>query len=202
MIDASIPLRAGQAGQINLAEMFAQQDAQKARQQDMDMRREDMDWKRQLHAEAQDEQKRKHIEEGLKDMASAVQWADTPEKWAQVQQHYGQYDPQLAQVPFEQREQSLIHLGQMSEYLKANAEKFQSIEAGGSLYGIKPNGSVREIVRANPGDQQFGQAAPQQGGVQEGATATNPQTGQKLRFQGGQWVPMGGAASNGSAMFP
>ena len=28
--------------------------------------------------------------------------------------------------------------------------------------------------------------------VQEGATATNPSTGEKVQFQGGKWVPMGG----------
>lgn len=34
------------------------------------------------------------------------------------------------------------------------------------------------------------QATPAAGGVSDGATATNPQTGQKIVFRGGQWAPV------------
>lgn len=34
------------------------------------------------------------------------------------------------------------------------------------------------------------QQSQQQGGVSEGATATNPQTGQKIQFRNGQWMPV------------
>ncbi|MCP5086490.1 MAG: hypothetical protein GY952_06785 [Rhodobacteraceae bacterium] len=47
------------------------------------------------------------------------------------------------------------------------------------------------VESSGPLSGQFGgsvQAAPQST-VQEGATATNPQTGQKIIFQGGQWAP-------------
>lgn len=46
-----------------------------------------------------------------------------------------------------------------------------------------------------------GQAATPQAGPQEGATATNKQTGEKLQFRGGKWVPMGGAAASASRPF-
>jgi len=38
--------------------------------------------------------------------------------------------------------------------------------------------------------------------VQEGATATNPQTGEKVQFRGGQWVPMGTAVTGGQTARP
>lgn len=47
----------------------------------------------------------------------------------------------------------------------------------------------------------FTAGAPQDGGVQEGQTATNPQTNEKVIFRGGQWVPAGGGASNGTGGF-
>ncbi|MGX7895466.1 hypothetical protein [Tsuneonella sp. HG222] len=201
-LDPRIPVLAAQGAQLNLADIYAQSDARKAREQQMqmqrqqmDMQREEMDWRRQLEEVKLDERKAEAVKAGLEDMAAAVQWADSPEKWATVQQHYGQYDPQLAQVPFEQREQSLIRLGKMSDYLKSTAPKIQSIEPGGSLYSISPDGrNINELVRANPGSAE--PLSPVSGGAREGATATNPQTGQKIQFRNGRWVPMGGGGSN------
>lgn len=46
------------------------------------------------------------------------------------------------------------------------------------------------------------QVSAPQAGPQEGATATNPKTGQKVQFRGGQWVPMGGAGSSAPRPFP
>lgn len=37
---------------------------------------------------------------------------------------------------------------------------------------------------------------------QEGATATNPKTGQKLMLRGGKWVPVGGGSGNATEGFP
>ena len=42
----------------------------------------------------------------------------------------------------------------------------------------------------------------QQGGTQDGATATNPKTGEKVVFRNGQWQPMGGGGSNVTNGFP
>lgn len=37
--------------------------------------------------------------------------------------------------------------------------------------------------------------------IQDGATATNPKTGEKVKFQNGQWVPVGGGSSNATGGF-
>lgn len=151
-----------------------------------------------------DEQQRKHVEAGTKDLAAAVQWADTPEKWAVVQKFVAQHDPAAAQTPFEHRQEVLIQLGQMGEYLKNTAPKIITPEAGGGAFAYTPGQPMQTLIRPNPGDQQMGApagAGGQPGGVREGATATNPQTGQKIMFQGGQWVPVGGGAGNGTGGF-
>lgn len=46
-----------------------------------------------------------------------------------------------------------------------------------------------------------GMPPQQQGGVQEGATATNSQTGEKIVFRNGAWQPMGGSVGNGTGGF-
>lgn len=44
--------------------------------------------------------------------------------------------------------------------------------------------------------------APQpSAGVQEGATATNPKTNEKIIFRNGQWQPVGGSVGNGTGGF-
>jgi hypothetical protein len=43
---------------------------------------------------------------------------------------------------------------------------------------------------------------PQQGSIQEGATATNPKTNEKIIFRNGQWQPVGGSVGNGTEGFP
>lgn len=182
-------------GTFNLADIAAQAQASRLREQQMQMQQRQMDFNERKFFADLDKEKREQVEAAVKDLSAAVQWADTPEKWAQVQQHYGQYDPQLASVTFDQRETSLVRLGQMGEYLNATAPKIMSIEAGGSLAAVDPRtGKPSFTVLPNPGDAAPG--SPAQGGVQEGATATNLQTGQKLIFRGGQWQPMGGGAGN------
>lgn len=43
---------------------------------------------------------------------------------------------------------------------------------------------------------------PQQdGGISEGATATNPETGERIVYRNGAWVPMGGAGSDAGGGF-
>lgn len=111
-----------------------------------------------------DADKRAAAKDGLDDLSAAVRWADSPDKWMIVQQHYGKFDPQLAAVPFEQREQALISLGQMGEYLKATEApkaEIRATEPGGGLYRVRPDG-VDVLVAPNDGSQPFG--APAQGG--------------------------------------
>lgn len=97
-------------------------------------------------------------------------------------------------------------LQQNIEYLRALnpgltdaqlAEVAQYAIAAPRMYGSPEAGFVPDpnypFVR--------GQQTPQ-GGVSEGQTATNPQTGEKLVFKGGQWQPMGGASGNAGGGFP
>lgn len=210
-IDARIPLLAAQGAQFDLAGLLRQQQEQQARQQQMemqretmDLRREEMGWQREMQQFKMDATKAEAVKAGLKDMAAAVQWADTPEKWAQVQQHYGQHDPQLAAVPFEARESALIRLGQMGEYLEKTAPKIMSIEAGGSLAAVDPRtGQPNFTVLPNPGDQQPGASAGG-GAVRVQSMDEAKRLPPGTRFidpKGIERIVPGGAASNGSGGF-
>jgi hypothetical protein len=48
----------------------------------------------------------------------------------------------------------------------------------------------------------FNRAQPEGGDLQDGATATNPQTGEKIVYRNGAWIPMGGASGNAGGGFP
>jgi hypothetical protein len=66
-------------------------------------------------------------------------------------------------------------------------------QLGDEQFTIPAASSYDEFRKANPlPSAQPGAAAAPQGAprITEGATATNPQTGQKIRFQNGQWVPV------------
>jgi len=104
-------------------------------------------------------------------MAAAVQWADTPEKWAAAQKHYGQYDPQIASIPFEAREQALLQLGQMGEYLKNTGPGEQyTLGPGAKRFDAKGNmiaeapfapramtvGEGQQVIEYQPGGSQGG----------------------------------------------
>lgn len=163
-IDASIPL---QTRSLNLAQMYAQAQGMKQNEQMMEMRQQEMDLREREMLDRMDARQREAAKEGVKDLHAAVRWADTPEKWAQVQAHYGQYDPQLAQVPFDQRETALIKLGQMGQYLEDTAPDIRTVEPGGSVVGIAPGGKVTEYVRANPGNA--APYSPVSGNIPQGA---------------------------------
>jgi hypothetical protein len=76
------------------------------------------------------------------------------------------------------------------------AEAIRGIAAAGGKNFVPPYsfGQTGELVPNQPGQdrgqmpQPKQQAAPQQ--FKDGQTATNPQTGQKVIFRGGQWVPV------------
>jgi len=65
------------------------------------------------------------------------------------------------------------------------------IQPGGAVINVKPDGTGSYVVKP----YQMADQAPA-AGITEGATATNPQTGAKIQFRGGQWVPMGGSGGN------
>lgn len=88
----------------------------------------------------------------------------------------------------------------------ARVKKLPGIaQLGDDQFGVPAVPTYQEWAKANPLPQVQGgpqapagpapptaSAAPSAGPsqVQEGATATNPQTGQKIVFRGGQWVPV------------
>ena len=206
-LDTRLPLLAAQGASVNLADIYAQsqqirhgEQQMQQRERALDQQDQSFELQMQRHIAELGRDQREAAREGVKDLAAAVQWAKTPEQWAIVQQHYAQFDPELAQTPFEAREQALVALGQMGQYLENTAPEIRSIEAGGSLAAVDPRtGQPTFTVLPNPGGMQPG--APAGSAVQEGATATNPQTGEKIMFRGGQWVPMGGGGGNAPGNF-
>jgi len=148
-----------------------------------------------------DERQREQAKAEVADLGAAVRWADTPEKWAYVQQHYAQSGLDLSQYGFQDRERGLVALGQIGQYLEsAPKPEYRAVEAGGSLIDVS-GGDPRVVIAPNPGGHQTG-APVQSGGVSEGATATNPQTGEKIIYRNGQWEPMGGSGGNAGGGFP
>lgn len=109
-----------------------------------------------------DARQREQAKAELADMTQAVRWADTPEKWAQVQQYYGQKGVDLSGYSVNDRERGMLMLGKLGEYLESAPKMdIRSIEPGGGLYGVDPRtGQVNELV--TPNYSTGGQPAPQQ----------------------------------------
>jgi hypothetical protein len=64
-----------------------------------------------------DDRQREMAKAKVADLSAAVRWADTPEKWQYVQQHYGQEGIDLSPYQFQDREKSMVALGQLGSYL-------------------------------------------------------------------------------------
>lgn len=145
-----------------------------------------------------DERSRAAEKEKVKDMVAATRWANTPEKWEQVKGYYRNQGVAVPDLPFEAREQVMMELGQIGAYMESAPKlDIRATEPGGGLYGVDPlTGATKVLVQPNAGDAAFGQPA-----VQEGATATNPQTGEKIIFRNGQWQSAGGSVGNGAGGF-
>jgi hypothetical protein len=86
----------------------------------------------------------------------------------------------------------------MAQRIAMQDSKVVNTTAGGMSGMLGPNG-YQPFILPNSGEAPAG--APVSGGVQEGATATNPQTGEKVIFKGGQWVPLGGGGGNATGGF-
>lgn len=184
MIEARIPLMAAQGAQVNLADIYRQKQERDLREQQMQMQSRQMDFQeRRLDFQEQQmiakmsAEEREAAKEGLKDMHAAVQWADTPEKWAQVQRAYAQTFPDAANYGFDAREQVLLSLGQMGQYLENTAPEIRTIDAGGSVAALDPRtGQPTFTVLPNPGDQPAG--APVRG---QGQSSGNDLTFEQYR---------------------
>jgi hypothetical protein len=103
-----------------------------------------------------DDRQREQAKAEVSDLGAAVRWADTPEKWQYVQQHYGQKGIDLSQYQFQDRERGLVALGQIDSYLKdAPKPEYRTIEAGGSLIDVS-GGNPRVVIAPNPGGHDVG----------------------------------------------
>lgn len=157
-----------------------------------------------------DDRQREQAQARVADLSNAVRWADTPEKWDQVINHYSAEGIDLSQYRghFENREQALLSLGKLGEYMKeAPKPEYRAIEAGGSLIDVS-NGQPRVVVAPNPGGHETGSSVQGGGsGYPQGAIdmlrsnpALAPQFDEKYgpgaaqRALGGQ---MGSAPSGG-----
>lgn len=115
-----------------------------------------------------DDRQRQQAQAELSDITGAVRWADTPEKWQQVQQFYASHGHDLSAYPFESRERSLVALGRIGEYLKdAPKPEYKTIEQGGSLIDVS-GGHPHVVIAPNPGGYDTG-APVGGGGIPQGA---------------------------------
>lgn len=114
-------------------------------------------------------------------------------------QQLGQQYPEIAQIaalPPEQLEGKLrsavASAGMIRELVTMERPDYMAVPYDATLVNTRDPAAV----------SQFGQGAPQaQGGVQEGATATNQQTGEKIIYRNGQWQPVGGGGGNVTSNF-
>lgn len=133
MIDARIPLM-GRG--LDMQQIMANAQQQRANQQQMDGKRRLADL---LPRAAQgdqaaidemaginpelflrmDERQKSQVAERTKDLTAAVRWADSPDKWEQVIDHYAQEGVDLSQYRgrFQDREKAMLQLGKIGEYL-------------------------------------------------------------------------------------
>lgn len=126
-----------------------------------------------------DDRQREQAKAELDDLSAAVRWADDPQKWEHVKQHFGQKGVDLTPYGFEDRERGLLALGQLGEYLKTIPKpEYRSIEAGGSLIDVS-GGNPRVVIAPNPGDQPMG-APAQQGSPQNLPRVSSPEEARRL----------------------
>lgn len=127
-----------------------------------------------------DARQREQAKAETQDLTAAVRWADTPEKWAQVQQFYGNKGMDLSGYGFEQREQGLLALGKIGEYLESapkpanvpnSYEEYQRAQADPNYARFLEE--RRGPIVANNGDGTF-TIIPRSGGQQQAPASAPP----------------------------
>lgn len=105
-----------------------------------------------------DDRQREQAKGEIADLSAAVRWADTPDKWQYVQQHYGQKGVDLSPYDFSHREEGMVALGRLGEYLESAPKlDIRATEPGGGLYGVDPRtGQTNILVQPNDGSAQMG----------------------------------------------
>lgn len=105
-----------------------------------------------------DDRQKQQAKAELVDVTAAVRWADTPEKWAQVQQYYGPKGIDLSEYTVADRERAMLRFGKIGEYLESAPKmEIRTVEPGGSAIGFDPRtGQAKVLVQPNAGGQQMG----------------------------------------------
>jgi hypothetical protein len=114
-------------------------------------------------------------------------------RFPDLAQYKGQYSPEALNSALDQAKL-------VNDFIRTTSPQEFNVGPGEGRYERDPiTGAIKTVVAPNPGDA--APFSPVETGVSEGATATNPQTGEKVMFRNGEWVPAGGGASNGVGNF-
>lgn len=138
-----------------------------------------------------DEISRRRAKENIEVLGQIALAADTPQKW---DAYVDQLGPQFAQYrgQFSQREGIIARANLIKDYLSQNEPKYMAAPQGAGLINVKDPAAIAAW------NAETVQQTPQ---IQDGTTATNPQTGQKIILRNGQWQPMGGSVGNDAGGF-
>jgi len=123
---------------------------------------------------------------------AAIQLISTPYEqrpgqivaYAQQFPQFAEQIQEIAYLPQAQQDEALravvAQAKMVGKLIEIERPSYQAIPEGGTLVNTRDPGAV----------QQFQQGGAPQGGIAEGQTATNPQTGQRIVFRNGAWRPM------------
>jgi hypothetical protein len=158
-----------------------------------------------------DARQREHIKRGVDYVGQAAlaisklppdQRAAAWDEYAQrgVEQGFTELADEVGGYSEEALQSALAEAGLVRQAIEMAEPQEFNVGPGEGRYQRDPiTGGISTVIAPNPGDA--APFSPVGGVVAEGATATNPQTGEKIIFRGGQWVPTGGGASNGAGNF-
>lgn len=227
-IDASIPLRAAQGAQFNLADMYAQAQNMNYRQQAMDMQRQQMEAQqaeREKAAQREQAGMIAKLTQGVNDEATYQQRLAAARQYGiDVSEAPTSYDPQWVQTQNiiastflkPDGEKSLSTAAQQAQELtglpisdpKARAvmanilSKTTSVEAGGSVYSNSPLTGMSPVIVPNDGTQQQGAPVENIPTINSPDEARRLPPGTQFRTPDGRVMRVpGGTVSNGGGGF-